>query len=176
MALSLKEKETVVEEVHRIAGDALSLVVADARGVSSNSMNSLRRDAYDAKVVLRVVKNTLAKRALKNTGFDCVGEKLSGPALFGFSMEEPGSAARLFRSFVKAEERFEVKMLSLGGELWDAAYLDKLATIPTREEALAQVAATLRAPVAGLARALNGVVTRLARVTAAVAESRSGEG
>lgn len=171
MPLELTEKQALVEDVRHIAKDALSLVIADARGVSSNSMNALRKDAYASKVVLRVVKNSLVKRALENTEFDCVREQLKGPSLFGFSMEDPSAAAKLFKAFTKEESSFQLKIASLGGELWGTAKIDKLASLPTRDQALETIARLGKAPLYQVASMLNAMVVRLVRVTDAVAKA-----
>ena len=100
MALGLEDKKTIVADVSETATNALSLVVADARGVEVGDMTELRKQARENQVVLRVVKNTLARRALKDTDFECVDDALKGPSIFGFSMEDPGAAARLFLSLI----------------------------------------------------------------------------
>ena len=117
MAIGLDEKKAIVAEVNETAASALSLVVADARGVASNDMTALRATARESQVDLRVVRNTLAKRAFEGTEYECVSDTLTGPSLFGFSLEDPGAAARLFKDFAKTNERFEVKALSISGKL-----------------------------------------------------------
>lgn len=170
MALGLAQKQAIVDRMHQVASDALSLVIADARGIDSNSMNTLRRDAYENKIVLCVVKNSLAKRALTDTNFEHVGERLVGPAIFGFSMEHPGAAAKLFRTFAKEQELLEVKWLSVDKELWDGKQIDKLASLPTHDEAIAILMGLSMAPLRHMAYGLNEILTRLARVTAAIAK------
>ena len=101
MALGLDGKKKIVAEVNETATDALSLVIADARGVDVTDMTELRSKAREAKVDLRVVRNTLAKRAFEGTDYACVVDTLTGPSLFGFSMEDPGACARLFKDFAK---------------------------------------------------------------------------
>ena len=172
MALALAEKKAVVAEVNAVAAGALSLVVADSRGCSVAEMTALRRDARDKQVVLRIVRNTLAKRALAGTDYECVSGALTGPSLFGFSMEEPGAAARLFKDFARERDAFQVKALAVGGELLDARQLDVLASLPTREQAIAMLMSAMQAPVAKLARTLNEIPGKLARTLAAVREQR----
>ena len=139
MAIGLEEKKAIVAEVNETAASALSLVVADARGVASNDMTALRATARDNQIQLRVVRNTLAKRALEGSDYECVNDTLVGPSLFGFSMEDPGAAARLFKDFAKDNSNFEVKALSVSGKLLGADQLDVLAKLPTREQALASL-------------------------------------
>ena len=172
MALGLEDKKVVVAEVNETAANALSLVVADSRGVSVGDMTALRKLARDNKVSLRVVRNTLAKRAFEGTEFECVNDALVGPSLFGFSMEDPGAAARIFKDFAKENENFEVKVLSVGGKSLDPSQIDALAKLPTLEQALSQLAGTLIAPVTKLVRTFNEVPTKVTRVVAAVRDQK----
>lgn len=175
MALNLEDKKAIVAEVNGTASNALSLVIADARGVNVTDMTALRAKAREDKVDLRVVRNTLAKRAFEGTEFECVTDALSGPSLFGFSMEDPGAAARLFKDFAKENESFEVKALSVSGQLLDKGQLDVLAKLPTREQALGQLASVMIAPVAKLVRTFNEVPTKVTRVVAAVKDQKQSE-
>ena len=168
MAIGLEEKKAIVAEVNETAASALSLVIADARGVASNDMTALRASARENRVTLRVVRNTLAKRALEGTEYECVTDTLTGPSLFGFSMEDPGAAARLFKDFASANDRFEVKALSVSGKLLGAEQIDVLAKLPTREQALATLMSVMKAPIVKLVRTSNEVPGKLVRVMAAV--------
>ncbi len=152
MALNLEDKKAIVADVNETASKALSLVVADARGVNVADITTLRKQAREANVDLRVIKNSLAKRAFAGTEFECVHEALVGPSLFGFSMEDPGAAARIFKDFAKSNDKFEVKVLSISGEMLAKERLDVLATLPTLEQALGQLASVMIAPVTKLAR------------------------
>lgn len=172
MALGLDEKKAIVAEVNETAKNALSLVIADARGVNVGDINALRKLARENNVQLRVVKNTLAKRAFAETEYECVAEVLMGPSLFGFSMEDPGACARLFKDFAKGNEQFEIKALAVGGQMMGAEKIDVLAKLPTREQALGMLAATLIAPVTKLVRTLNEVPSQVTRVVNAVAEQK----
>lgn len=172
MALGLEDKKAIVADVNETATSALSLVIADARGCTVSEMTELRKLAREAKVDVRVVRNTLAKRAIAGTEFECVSEVLKGPSLFAFSMEDPGAAARIFKDFVKTHEKFEVKALAVGGKLLAAHQLDALATLPTREQALAMLAGVLQAPVVKFARTLNEVPSKFARAMAAVRDQK----
>lgn len=172
MALNIDEKKAIVVEVNETARKALSLVIADARGVNVSDLTVLRRQARENKVNLRVVKNTLAKRAFKGTSFECVEGELSGPSLFGFSMEDPGAAARVFKEFAKGNERFDIKALSISGQLLGKEQIDALATLPTLQQALGQLASVMLAPVIQLVRTLNEVPTKVTRAVAAVGDKK----
>jgi large subunit ribosomal protein L10 len=172
VALGLEDKKAIVADVNETATSALSLVIADARGCTVGEMTELRKLAREAKVDVRVVRNTLARRAVAGTEFECVSEVLKGPSLFAFSMEDPGAAARIFKDFVKTHEKFEVKALAVGGKLLAANQLDALATLPTREQALAMLAGVLQAPVVKFARTLNEVPSKFARAMAAVRDQK----
>jgi len=175
MALALEGKKQIVAEVSETAGDALSLVIADARGVTVSDMTELRSKARAENVDLRVVRNTLAKRAFEGTEYECVTDVLTGPSLFGFSMEDPGACARLFKDFAKENEKFEVKALAVGGEMLDADKIDVLAKLPTRDQALAQLASVMIAPVTKLVRTFNEVPSSVTRVVAAVKDKKEAE-
>ena len=168
MALNLEGKKAIVAEVSETAANALSLVIADARGVDVTAMNGLRAKARAENVQLRVVRNTLAKRAFSETDYACVEDVLVGPSLFGFSMEDPGAAARLFKDFAKDNKEFEVKALSVSGQLLESGQIDMLAKLPTLHEALGMLAGVTLAPITKLVRTLNEVPTKVTRVVAAV--------
>ena len=172
MALNLDDKKAIVADVHETASNALSLVIADARGVNVGDLNALRKQAREANVDLRVVKNSLAKRAFEDTEFACVEQALVGPSLFGFSLEDPGAAARLFKDFAKANDKFEVKALAINGQMLAREQLDVLAKLPTLEEALGQLASVMIAPVTKLVRTFNEVPTKVTRVVAAVRDKK----
>ena len=160
MALNLEDKKAIVAEVNETAGNALSLVIADARGVTVTDMTALRAQAREQNIDLRVVRNTLAKRAFEGTEFECVSDVLAGPSLFGFSMEDPGAAARLFKDFAKANDKL------------DKAQIDVLANLPTMEQALGLLASVTLAPVTKLVRTFNEVPTKITRVVAAVRDQK----
>lgn len=172
MALGLDDKKAIVAEVHDTATSALSLVIADARGCSVDEMTGLRKEARENGVHLRVVRNTLAKRAVEGTEFECVSDALTGPSLFGFSMEDPGSAARLFKDFAKEHEVFEVKALSVGGRLLDAGQIDVLAKLPTREQALSTLMSVMQAPTTKLVQTMHAVPTKLVRTLVAIRDQK----
>ena len=168
MALNLDDKKAIVAEVNETAAQAMSLVIADARGVDVTDMTALRAKARAENVQLRVVRNTLAKRAFADTDYACVDDVLVGPSLFAFSMEDPGAAARLFKDFAKQNDSFDVKALSVSGQLLGKDQIDVLANLPTLEQALGMLASVTLAPVTKLVRTLNEIPTKATRVVAAV--------
>lgn len=158
MALRLEDKKAIVAEVNVAATAALSAVVADSRGVTVGAMNELRAKARANGVYLRVVRNTLARKALEGTSFACLTELFIGPTILAFSNEHPGAAARLIKDFAKANAAFEVKGLAFEGELISPAQIDRLATLPTYDEAIAKLMATMKEAAAGkLVRTLAAI-------------------
>ena len=148
MALGLEDKKAIVAEVNEAAKGALSAVVADSRGVTVDKMTVLRKSAREAGVYMRVVRNTLLRRAVEGTEFGCLNDVLTGPTLIAFSNEHPG-AARLFKEFAKANQKFEIKAGAFNGEFIAAAQIDRLATLPTYDEAIAKLMATMKEASAG---------------------------
>ena len=175
MALNLDGKKSIVAQINEMASRSLSLVIADARGVDVADMNALRAKAREENVELKVVRNTLAKRAFADTDYACVNEVLFGPSLFAFSMEDPGSAARLFKTFAKENEEFDIKALSVSGQLLSKDQVDVLAKLPTREQALGMLAGVILAPVTKLVRTLNDVPSKTVRVLSAIKSLKESE-
>ncbi|WP_020405299.1 50S ribosomal protein L10 [Hahella ganghwensis] len=172
MAIRLEDKKAIVAEVNETASNALSLVIADYRGVTSNGMSDLRAKARGENVSLRVVRNTLAKRAVEGTEYECVREVLVGPTILAFSMEDPGAAARLLKDYAKGNDKFEIKALAVGGDLLGADQIDRLAKLPTRDQALAMLMSVMQAPITKLARTLNEVPSKVTRAVAAVRDQK----
>ena len=172
MPLNLDEKKAIVTEVRSMASESLSLVIADARGVNVGDMTALRSKGRLEGVKLRVVRNTLARRAFIDTDYACVDQLLVGPSLFAFSMEDPGAGARILKEFSKDNEDFEIKGLSVGGKLLGSESIDVLASLPTREQAIGMLAAVALAPVVKIVRTLNEVPTRLTRTVAAIRDQK----
>ena len=175
MPLGLKEKQAIVAEVNETASNALSAVMADYRGVSVEDMTELRKQAREQSVHLRVVRNTLAKRAFEGTEFECMNEVLLGPNILAFSLEDPGAGARVFKDFAKENDEFEIRALSVGGKLLPAEQLDVLAKLPTRDQALAMLMSVMIAPVTKLTRTLNEVPSKVTRAVAAVRDQKQQE-
>ena len=172
MALNLEAKKAVVEQVNAVASTAISVGVAEYRGLNVEQMTNLRASAIDANVSLRVVKNTLAKRALAETACECITPVLSGPVILGFSQEDPGAVARVFRAFMKENDALVVRGLGVSGEFVDAGQLKRIADLPTKNQAISMVVALMIAPVEKLTRTLNEVPTKLTRVVAAVRDQK----
>ncbi len=172
MPIGLKEKQAIVAEVNETAQAALSAVMADYRGVTVDAMTQLRKSARESGVQVRVIRNTLAKRAFEGTELECMNEALTGPCIVAFAMEDPGASARLFKDFAKEQEAFEIKALSVGGKLLPAEQIDALAKLPTRDEALAMLMAVMQAPVTKLVRTMNDIPGRVTRVVAAVRDQK----
>jgi large subunit ribosomal protein L10 len=176
MALRLEQKQAIVAEVNQAAGHALSAVVSDYRGLTVSQMTDLRAKARASGVYLKVIRNTLARRAVKGTDYECLDPALVGPTLLAFSHEEPGAAARLLKEYAKDNEALEVRALSIGGQLLAATDIDRVAKLPTRDEALALLMATMLAPIGKLARTFNDVPGKLVRVIAAVRDQKQAAG
>ncbi len=172
MPIGLKEKQAIVAEVNETASKALSAVMADYRGVPVDDMTTLRKTAREAGVQVRVIRNTLAKRAFEGTEFECLNDAMLGPNILAFSLEDPGAGARLFKDFAKEIEAFEIKALSVGGKLLPAEQIDALAKLPTRDQAISLLMAVLLAPITKLTRTLNDVPARVTRVVAAVRDQK----
>lgn len=172
MAIGLEDKKAIVAEVNEAAGGALSAVLADYRGVTATDMTILRKQARENGVYLRVVRNTLTKLAVGGTDFECIKEALVGPTILAFSMEDPGAAARLLKDFAKENKEFEIKALAVGGELLGAEQIDRLAKLPTRDQALGMLASVIQAPITKLVRTFNEVPSKVTRVVAAVRDQK----
>ncbi|MGV6817076.1 MAG: 50S ribosomal protein L10 [Thiotrichales bacterium] len=172
MALNLESKKQVVSEVAAVAAEAHSAVAAQYSGVDVAGMTELRAKAREGGVYLRVVKNTLARRAVEGTEFECMKEGLVGPLVLAFSQEDPGSAGRVIREFTKDNDALVVKMIAVGGELFDASELGRLADLPTKDQAISMLMAVMKAPVEKLARTVNEVPGKLVRTVAAVRDQK----
>ncbi len=172
MGVSLEQKKRVVQEVAEVASGAHSALAAEYRGLTAGDMDNLRVQAREAGVYVRVVKNSLAKRAVEGTEFECMSEGLQGPLLLAFSQEDPGSAARVLKGFSKEHEQLVVKMLAVGGTTYPGSEIDRLASLPTYEEGLSILMATMRAPVQKLATTFNEVPSKLVRTLAAVKDAK----
>jgi large subunit ribosomal protein L10 len=167
MALRLADKEALVAEVKGVAATALSAIAAEYRGLTVAQMTEFRAKARDAGVYVRVVKNTLAKRAVAGTEFECLTDVLSGPIVLAFSKEDPGSAARIVRDFAKDNEDLITKAVAVGGDLYPSGDLERLASLPTFDQARAQLLGLLQAPASKLVRTLAEPPAKFARLLAA---------
>ncbi len=172
MPLNLEDKKSIVAEVSAIAAEAHSVVAAEYHGLTVDQMTQLRAKARNSGVYLRVVKNTLARRALVGTEFECINDGLVGPLVLAFSQEDPGSAARLVKDFAKEHNKLVTKMLAIGGEMLAATELDRLASMPTKDQAISMLMSVMKAPTEKLARTLNEVPGKLVRTVAAVRDAK----
>ncbi|EKE79378.1 50S ribosomal protein L10 [Idiomarina xiamenensis] len=172
MALGLAGKKAIVKEINDVASNALSVAVAEYRGLEVADLTALRRQAREQGVFLKVIRNTLAKRAFEGTQFDDMSTVLKGPLIYGFSLEAPGAAARLFKDFAKENKKLEVTALSLGNGVLGADKLDAIASLPTRDEALAKLLATFKAPVSKFVRTINEVPAKFVRTLAAIKDAK----
>ncbi len=154
MALNQDSKKVVVDEVAQYAAKALSAVAAEYRGLTVTELTALRVKAKEMNVYLRVVKNTLAKRAIAGTEFECMQDGLKGPLILAFSMEAPGAAARLVNDFAKTNDKLIAKVIAFDGQSLDVSELARLASMPTRDEGISLIMAVMKAPVGKLARTL----------------------
>ncbi|MEM7084356.1 MAG: 50S ribosomal protein L10 [Pseudomonadota bacterium] len=168
MALTLSKKKEVVAEVNAVASEALSAVGAEYRGLTVEQLTELRVEAHKSGVFLKVVKNSLAKRALAGTDFECMNDSLVGPIILAFSMEDPGAAARIVKDFTKGNDKLVVKMLSVGGDLLPASDLARMASLPTRDQAIAMLMGVMKAPIEKFVRTLAEPTTKMVRTIDAV--------
>ncbi len=159
MSLNIKEKKAVVVAVNEVASKANSVVAASYMGLTAEQMTALRADARSQGVHLQIVKNTLAKRALADTDFANCEEKLVGPLMLAFSTEEPSAAARVFKKFIKenADNDGMVKFLWFDGDVLEANSLNKIASLPTKDEAISMLMSVMKAPVGKLVRTIDAV-------------------
>ena len=167
MALRLEDKKQLVKEVNAVAGDSVTAVAAEYRGLSVAEMTELRKEARNAGVYMRVVKNTLARRAVEGTEFECMQDTLKGPILLAFAKDDPGAAARVIKDFAKGHEALQAVSLSAGGQLLPASDLKKLADLPTLDQARAMLLGVMVAPMSTLARTLAEPSGMLARTLGA---------
>ena len=172
MALNLSQKQVVVAELAEVAGKAHSLVAAEYAGTTVSQMTAMRKKARESGVFLKVVKNTLASRAVEGTDYECVKDALTGPLLYAFSHEDPGAAGRLIKEFAKGNDKLQAKVVSLGGKLYPGSHLDVIASLPTREQALAMLARVLAEPASMFARAIRAVADQQGGGDAAPAEAQ----
>jgi len=172
MALRLEDKKALVAEVNAVAATAQSVVAAEYRGLSVGQMTDLRSKARSNGVYLRVVKNTLARKAVAGTQFECVGKSLKGPLVLAFSKDDPGAAARLVKAFAKDNDKLVPTLVSLGGSVLAPKEIDKVASLPTREQALSMLAGTLLAPISKFVRTLAEPHAKFVRTVAAVKDQK----
>jgi len=170
MSLNIEAKQALVTEVAAVAATAQSAVAAEYRGLTVAEMTKLRVAARESGVYLKVVKNTLARRAIAGTSFECMGGSLKGPLVLAFSREDPGAAARVVKGFAREHDKLVTVALSVGGELYAASEIDRLASLPTLDEARANLLRVFNAPLTQLVRTLAEPAAMLARTLKARSE------
>ena len=173
MALRLEDKKALVAEVSAVAGDSVSAVAAEYRGLSVAEMTALRKEARNAGVYMRVVKNTLARRAVEGTDFECMQDTLKGPLLLAFAKDDPGAAARVIKNFAKEHDALKAVSLAAGGQLMPGSDLAKLADLPTLDQARAMLLGVMVAPMSQLVRTLAEPPAMLARTLSARGEQEA---
>lgn len=171
MGLNLTEKQAVVAEVSAQVAAAQAIVLAEYRGLEVGSLTNLRREARQSGVYLRVLKNTLARRAVKDTPFEALTEQMVGPLMYGIS-SDPVNAAKVLSDFAKGNEKFVIKAGAMPNAVISAKEVAALAAMPSREQLLATLLATMQAPVAQFVRTLNEVPTKFVRGLAAVRDQK----
>ncbi len=175
MVLKLEDKKAIVDEVAEVARNAVSLIAAEYSGITVSQMTQLRKTARESGVYMRVVRNTLARRSVEGTSFACIQEKLVGPLVLAFSKEDPGAGARLIKEFAKTNEKLKVMALALDNQLLPPEGLHALASLPTRDQAIAQLMSVMLAPVTKLVRTLAEPHAMLVRTVAAVRDKKQAE-
>lgn len=172
MPLNLEAKKAIVEELSAVVAQSVSAVTADYRGLTVGEMTDLRKQARDKGLYMRVVRNTLARRAVEGTDYACLNEALVGPTILLFSQDEPGAGARLMRDFMKDHKSLEVTALALDGGLLGPDHLKAVAELPSRDEALAQLMSVMKAPVTKFVRTLAEPYASAVRVMAQVRDQK----
>lgn len=172
MSLTLEQKQAIVSEVAGIAAKAPNAIAAQYAGLSVSELTRLRRSARAAGIYLKVVRNTLARRALEGTRFECMRDGLVGPLLLAFSSEEPGSAAKVIRDFAKHNAKLIVKLIALDGKLLDASVIDRLANLPSLDQARSSLLGVMKAPLGKFVRVLAEPQAKFARLLAAYRDQR----
>ena len=170
--LNFEQKKVVVAEVNEVASSALSAVAAEYSGLSVFDMTNLRSAARDNGVYLRVVRNTLARRALEGTDFECMRDGLVGHLVLAFSREDPGAAARVVKEFRKGNDKLDVKLISIGGKLLEPGDLDRLAKMPNKEQAISMLMSVMKAPIDKFVRTMAEPNAKLVRTIAAVRDQK----
>ena len=176
MPLNLEDKKALVEEVSAVAGTALAVVAAEYRGLTVTQMTDLRSKARASGVYMRVVKNTLARKALAGTAFESMGTILKGPLVLAFSKDDPGAAARVIKDFAKTNDKLVTTGLSIGGGVLPAKDLDKVASMPTKAQALSQLLGVIKAPIQKLVATIQAPQVKFVRTVVAIRDQKQAAG
>jgi large subunit ribosomal protein L10 len=173
MPLNLAQKKELVAELAEVANKAHSLVAAEYAGLTVEQLTELRKKARESGVFLKVAKNTLVRRAVDGTEYECTQAQLIGPLLYAFSTEDPGAAGRLVKEYAKTNEALKAKLVAIGGKAYPASHVDVLASLPTREQALSMLLSVLVQPATMLVRVLAEPAAQTARVVNAVGQQKA---
>jgi len=171
VSLNLQEKQAVVAEVAKQVAGAQAIVMAENRGMAVADMTKLRAKARASGVYFRVVKNTLVRRAVAETPFATLADKMVGPLAYGIG-PDPVAVAKVLNDFAKGNDKFVIAGGAMPGQVMSAKEIAALASLPSREELLARLAGTIQAPVAKLVRTLNEVPSKFVRTLAAVRDAK----
>ncbi len=173
MGLRLEDKQAMVTEVQAVAQSAHSVVAAEYRGLTVTQLTGLRAKARQSGVYMRVVKNTLARRAVTGTPYECIASSLKGPLILAFSQEDPGAAARVVKEFAKGNEKLVPTLVALGGQVYSAKEIDRVASLPTKPQALSMLLGVMKAPVTKFVRTLAEPAAMLARTVDAIKATKA---
>jgi large subunit ribosomal protein L10 len=174
VALNLEDKKSIVAEVSTIAASAHSAIASEYRGLTVDELTDLRVKARNGGVYLRVIKNSLTRRAVEGTEFECMQDSLTGPLIMAFSQEDPGSAARLIKDFIKDHKNLIPKVIAIGGAVLPADQLERLSRLPTRDQAIAMLMGVMKAPIEKFVRTLNEPTAKMVRTVAAIRDAKGG--
>lgn len=172
MALTLQQKQEIVADVRHQAQKSLSFVAAQYGGITVAKMTQMRNKAREQGIFLKVVKNSLAKKAFEETEFSAANDQLKGQLLYLIGGEAPGMAARLAKDFAKEHEQFRVQVLAVGSNVYDPASIDAVAALPTKEEAISKLLSCMQAPIAKFVRTLAEPQGKLVRTIAAIKDTK----
>jgi len=172
MPLRIEQKKAVVEELNSVASTSVSAAIAEYRGLNVAEITELRTKARESGVYLKVVKNSLSKQALTGTDFECLTQALQGPIMIALSADDLASPARLFKDFGKDYEHLKTVGLAIDGDAYPSSDLDRIARLPTRDEAYSIIAGLMKAPIEKALRTLNEVPIKLARLILAIKENQ----
>jgi large subunit ribosomal protein L10 len=172
LGLNLEQKQAVVSEIAAQLGKAQAVIVAEYRGLDVSAVTDLRVKARQSGVYLRVLKNTLARRAVKGTPFEKLSEQMVGPLMYGIA-QDPVAGAKALAAFAKDNEKFVIKAGAMANSLMSAKDVKVLATMPSREELLAKLVGTMQAPIVKLVRTMNEVPGKFVRTLAAVHDAKA---
>ena len=175
MPLNLEQKKELVAELADVAAKAHSLVAAEYAGLTVSQLTQLRNKARQSGVFLKVAKNTLVRRAVEGTEFACVQDALKGPMIYAFSEEDPGAAGRLIKEFAKGNEKLQAKIVSIGGQVYPGTHIDRLASLPTRDQALSMLLGVMKAPIEKLVRTLIEPAAMVTRAVKAVGDQKQAQ-